>query len=101
VIRHKIAEMARRVESTHALIEQVAYQMHNGIEDRQIAGPLALLKAFLATSISSFIPSWIVLRVIIVSIIAHFCRCNPRGRWNSALARHRRFLVATRTSAEV
>jgi len=46
VIRHKIAEMARRVESTHALLEQTAYQMNNlkGDDQSLVGGPIALLK---------------------------------------------------------
>jgi len=44
VIRAKIAEMARAVEATHALLEQTAYQMKMGVPDRTIGGPLALLK---------------------------------------------------------
>lgn len=36
--------MARRIESTHALLEQVAYQMASGIDDRLLGGHLALLK---------------------------------------------------------
>jgi len=44
VIRHKIAEMARHVEATHALIEQVCYQMKTGIDDSKIGGIMALTK---------------------------------------------------------
>jgi len=44
VIRHKIAEMVRRVESTQALIEQTAFQMSQGVSDRVLGGPIALLK---------------------------------------------------------
>jgi len=44
VIRHKIAEMARHVESTHALLEQTAYQMATGVNWRLLGGPIALLK---------------------------------------------------------
>lgn len=44
VIRHKIAEMARHVESTHALIEQTAYQLKMGIPAEKIGGVIALLK---------------------------------------------------------
>jgi len=44
VIRHKIAEMARRVESTQAWLEQAAYQMNNNVDPRLIGGTMALLK---------------------------------------------------------
>ena len=44
VIRHKVAEMAREVESTHALLELIAYQMASGVDDRQFAGLIALAK---------------------------------------------------------
>jgi len=44
VIRHKIAEMARRVESTHAWLEQAAYQMNQNVDPRIIGGTMALLK---------------------------------------------------------
>jgi len=44
VIRHKIGEMARRIDSTHALIEFVAYQMNEGVRNDVLGGPIALLK---------------------------------------------------------
>jgi len=44
VIRHKIAEMARRVESTQAWLEQAAYQMNNNVDPRIIGGTMALMK---------------------------------------------------------
>jgi len=44
VIRHKIAEMARLVETTHAMLEQLAYQMKVGASQRKLGGPLALIK---------------------------------------------------------
>ena len=44
VIRHKISEMALQVESTHALLEQIAYQMKSGVDDMVFAGVLALAK---------------------------------------------------------
>jgi len=44
VIRHKIAEMARMVESTHALLEQICYQTKCGISESDIGGKIALLK---------------------------------------------------------
>jgi len=43
-IRHKIAEMAYRVEAVHAVLEQVAYQIKQGVNPRLIGGPIALLK---------------------------------------------------------
>jgi len=44
VLRHKVAEMARHVESCHAMLEQVAYQMKSGVEDRHLAGMIAMTK---------------------------------------------------------
>jgi len=44
VIRHKIAEMARQCDATHALLEQIAYQMSQGLRDEQLGGAIALLK---------------------------------------------------------
>jgi alkylation response protein AidB-like acyl-CoA dehydrogenase len=53
VIRHKIAEMVRRVESSHAWLEQVAYQMERGVDPRIVGGSTALLKVQ-ATTILEF-----------------------------------------------
>lgn len=44
VIRHKVAEMARKVEATHGMLETLAYQMSQGVSDRIYAGLLALTK---------------------------------------------------------
>jgi alkylation response protein AidB-like acyl-CoA dehydrogenase len=44
IIRQKIAEMARQVEATHALIESVAYQMKMGVPDKKLSGLIALTK---------------------------------------------------------
>lgn len=44
VIRWKIAEMARQIESTHALLEQIAYQIKCKVDDKHLGGPIALLK---------------------------------------------------------
>lgn len=44
VIRHKVAEMSRHIESTHALIEQVAYQMKAGVDDKVCSGMIAMMK---------------------------------------------------------
>jgi len=44
VLRHKIAEMARAVDSSHAWLEQLAYQLSIGTPDTVIAGQLALVK---------------------------------------------------------
>jgi len=44
VIRHKIAECARRVESAHSSIEQITYQMSKGVSAFKLAGSLSLLK---------------------------------------------------------
>lgn len=43
-IRHKIANMARRVESAQALLEGIAFQMQNGAKPREMGGPIALAK---------------------------------------------------------
>jgi len=44
VIRHKIAEMSRHVEATHALLESLCYAMQQGGGDLDLAGPIALTK---------------------------------------------------------
>jgi len=44
VIRWKIAEMARHVESNHALLEQLVDQMRSGAGEKEIGGLAALLK---------------------------------------------------------
>jgi len=43
-IRHKIGEMARMCESTHALLEHITYQMKCGVEERKLASILCLAK---------------------------------------------------------
>jgi len=43
-IRHKVAEMASRVEATHALLEQIAFQMKHNVPDNVVAGTIALTK---------------------------------------------------------
>jgi len=44
VIRQKLAEMARQVESTHALLEQIAFQMKSKVPDMRLGGIIALTK---------------------------------------------------------
>jgi len=44
VLRHKVADMAGRIESVHALLEQIAYQMKCDVPDRHIGGIVALAK---------------------------------------------------------
>lgn len=44
VIRHKIAEMASRVEAYHSNLEHITYQMQNGVDGQIVGGPIALLK---------------------------------------------------------
>jgi len=46
VIREKIAEMARKVESTHSWLESITYQLKTkSVKDqRALGGPMALLK---------------------------------------------------------
>eukprot|EP01006_Ploeotia_vitrea_P044163 TRINITY_DN66815_c6_g9_i1.p1 TRINITY_DN66815_c6_g9~~TRINITY_DN66815_c6_g9_i1.p1 ORF type:complete len:525 (-),score=279.30 TRINITY_DN66815_c6_g9_i1:461-1987(-) len=43
-IRHKVAEMARRVEATHALLEQIAYQMKCNLPQPRQSAIIALAK---------------------------------------------------------
>ena len=45
VIRHKIAEMARKIESSHSWLEQIAYQFNKkNIDQRQLGRIIALCK---------------------------------------------------------
>ena len=44
VIRHKIGNMIKKIESCHAMIENVCYKMKMGLSAKDIAGPMALLK---------------------------------------------------------
>ena len=44
VIRTKIAEMVRHVETTHALLETIAYQMSQGVPDSLLGGMIGLAK---------------------------------------------------------
>jgi len=44
VIRHKMAEMIRLIECTHAEIENVTYQLSQGVNSGLLAGSIALLK---------------------------------------------------------
>lgn len=44
VIRHKIAEMARRIEGTHRQLENVCYQVKCGYPDHKLGGYIALMK---------------------------------------------------------
>lgn len=44
VIRHKCAEMARQIEATHALLESIFYQIKMGANDKEIGGPVAMVK---------------------------------------------------------
>merc|ERR1712070_92451 len=44
VIRAKLAEMARMVESLHDTLERTAYQFSCGVEDKKMGGQCALLK---------------------------------------------------------
>lgn len=46
VIRHKIAEMAMKVEAGQALIEQIAYQFNQKVPDTAIGGAIALMKVY-------------------------------------------------------
>jgi len=44
VIRHKFAQMARRVEAAQAMLEHVAFSLKSGAGPTEIGGPMALLK---------------------------------------------------------
>lgn len=44
VIRHKFAQMARRVEAAQAVVEQLAFSMKMGAKPGDIGGPMALAK---------------------------------------------------------
>eukprot|EP01084_Bolivina_argentea_P089836 161990_1 len=44
VIRHKIIDMVRRVESTHALLENIAYMTKMGCSEKELAGIIAIVK---------------------------------------------------------
>jgi len=44
VIRHKFAQMARRVEAAQAIVEGLAYAMRSGAGPAEIGGPMALAK---------------------------------------------------------
>ena len=44
VIRQKLADMAMRVESVHALIESVTFQVQKGVSNAKLGGTMALLK---------------------------------------------------------
>ena len=53
VIRQKLADMAMRVESVHALLENMTYQMQKGLPQEKLGGLAALLKV-LATRTLEF-----------------------------------------------
>jgi alkylation response protein AidB-like acyl-CoA dehydrogenase len=44
LIRFKLAEMARQIESLHDNLERIAFQFSSGIKDFQLGGQCALLK---------------------------------------------------------
>merc|ERR1719330_937591 len=44
VIRHKVAEMARGIESVHRQLESYCYQVKCGRPDQELGGQMALLK---------------------------------------------------------
>jgi len=44
VLRHKVAEMARHIECTHAQLETIAYQMKQGVPDTHLAALIAMVK---------------------------------------------------------
>merc|ERR1712137_647965 len=44
VIRHKFAQMARRVEAAQAVVDALAFSMEQGAGPADIGGPMALAK---------------------------------------------------------
>merc|ERR1719159_132157 len=44
VIRHKVAQMARRTEAAQAVLDALAFGMKNGAGPAEIGGPMALAK---------------------------------------------------------
>src|SRR5687767_5277855 len=50
VIKHKVADMAMRVESLQALLELIAYQMKCGMPQERLGGVMALAKVLLSNS---------------------------------------------------
>merc|ERR1711865_1298727 len=44
VIRHKFAQMARRIEAAQAVVDNLAFAMCQGASPLQIGGPMALAK---------------------------------------------------------
>lgn len=44
VVRHKFAQMARRVEAAQAVLDNMAFSMKNGAGPAEIGGPMALAK---------------------------------------------------------
>jgi acyl-CoA dehydrogenase len=44
VIRHKVAQMARRVEAAQAQCEALCYSVTQGAQPKDVGGPMALLK---------------------------------------------------------
>lgn len=44
VIRHKIGNMIKKIESTQAFIEEICYKMKCHVPDIELGGPMALLK---------------------------------------------------------
>lgn len=50
VIRHKFAQMARRVEASQAVLEALAFTMKNGAGPAEVGGPMALAKVECTTA---------------------------------------------------
>jgi len=44
IIRYKLSEMARQIETLHDSCERLAYQFSRGVPDSELGGPAALLK---------------------------------------------------------
>jgi len=82
-IRHKLAEMVSRVEATHALLEQIAFQLCQKGDENLVAGSIALAKVH---TISLFLS-----RILIHSSESRF---NPPKTWSTAREKLLRFLAA-------
>eukprot|EP00441_Pelagodinium_beii_P026388 CAMPEP_0197664084 /NCGR_PEP_ID=MMETSP1338-20131121/58418_1 /TAXON_ID=43686 ORGANISM="Pelagodinium beii, Strain RCC1491" /NCGR_SAMPLE_ID=MMETSP1338 /ASSEMBLY_ACC=CAM_ASM_000754 /LENGTH=411 /DNA_ID=CAMNT_0043242651 /DNA_START=30 /DNA_END=1265 /DNA_ORIENTATION=+ len=50
VIRHKFAQMARRVEAAQGVVDNLAFQMKSGAGPAEIGGPMALAKVECTTA---------------------------------------------------
>ena len=49
IIRHKLAEMASKIQRLYANLERVAFQFSKGVEDKDMGAQCALLKVQMST----------------------------------------------------